>query len=58
MTDTKCILSLRIARTLLNRGCQLIDVDTSSKRAGNIVFIFKRDGHFDLMLAELSSKGR
>lgn len=58
MTATKCILSLRIARALLNGGCQLVDVDTSSKRAGNIVFIFKRDKQFDRKLAELSNKER
>ncbi|WP_428833885.1 DUF5659 domain-containing protein [Lysinibacillus telephonicus] len=52
--ETKCILSLSVARTLLSQGCKLVDVDTSSKRAGKLVFVFERNEFFDQRLAELS----
>lgn len=56
--ETKCILSLKVARYLLSRGCKLVDVDTSSVRPGNLVFIFTVDDHFSKTLSEISQKGR
>jgi len=53
--DKKCILNLSTARTLLSQGCRLIDVETSSKRAGKLVFVFERNDFFDQKLAELSA---
>lgn len=55
---TKCILSMRVARDLLAKGCKMIDVDTSTARPGNVVFIFEVDEHFNQALAEISQKGR
>jgi hypothetical protein len=39
--DYKCILSLHIARYLLAAGFTVIDIDTSKKIRGKLVFIFK-----------------
>lgn len=50
--NTKCILSLNVARYLLSRGCKLIDVDTSSQRKGCLVFIFEVDEHFSETLSK------
>ena len=49
---TKCILSLNVARFLINNQCKLLDVDTSSKRDGCLVFIFVEDDHFSKTLSK------
>lgn len=37
----KCILSFRVAKYLISQGCTVVDIDTSHKKAGNVVFIFE-----------------
>lgn len=49
---TKCILNLNVARYLLNHRCKLVDVDTSSRRKGFLVFIFEVDEHFNETLSK------
>ncbi|WP_158023558.1 DUF5659 domain-containing protein [Domibacillus antri] len=38
--EQKCVLSLRIARHLLARGFQLVDIEPSRKVRGQLVFVF------------------
>jgi len=37
----KCILSYRVAKHLIEQGCQIVDISNSHKIKGNIVFIFE-----------------
>lgn len=58
MNKYKCILSLRVARHLLAEGCRMVDVETSHKHAGNLVFIFEDNQDLADALTKLPRKGR
>ncbi|MGN7409856.1 DUF5659 domain-containing protein [Sporosarcina sp. SAFN-010] len=49
----KCILSFRVAKYLLAQGCKLIDIDTSHKVPGNVVFIFEQSQQLSKALSQL-----
>lgn len=49
----KCILSYRVAKYLLEQGCTLVDIDTSHKKPGSIVFIFKKGPELSAALESL-----
>ncbi|WP_167374922.1 DUF5659 domain-containing protein [Gottfriedia luciferensis] len=49
----KCILSLRVARHLLSKGFQVIDIEPSRKVNGQLVFIFEETPELIVELAEL-----
>ena len=49
----KCILSFRVARFLLSRGFKIVDISTSSKIPGNLVFVFEQSEELNKALAEL-----
>ena len=49
----KCILSLRVAKYLLGQGCTVVDIETSHKKAGNVVFIFKEGPELSAALKSL-----
>ncbi|WP_186306512.1 DUF5659 domain-containing protein [Siminovitchia fortis] len=53
----KCILSYRVAKHLLSKGFKIVDIDTSHKIPGNIVFIFERSEELNRELAEIKRKG-
>lgn len=38
--EQKCVLSLRVARHLLARGFQIVDIEPSRKVRGQLAFIF------------------
>lgn len=52
-TNYKCILSLRIARHLLENGFRIIDIEPSRKIDGNLVFIFEDTSELRKELAQL-----
>ncbi|WP_420806001.1 DUF5659 domain-containing protein [Neobacillus bataviensis] len=49
----KCILSLRVARLLLAKGFQIVDIEPSRKHTGNLVFIFADSEELRQVLANL-----
>lgn len=52
----KCILSFRVAKHLLAQGHRLVDIDTSRKIQGNVVFIFEETPALLKSLAEIPRK--
>nr|WP_186324695.1 hypothetical protein [Paenibacillus bovis] len=53
----KCILSYRVAKHLLSKGFKIVDLDTSYKIRGNIVFIFEQSEALERELAKMKRKG-
>ena len=51
----KCILSLRLARKLLNNGFRIMDIEQSKKISGTLVFVFE---HTEALEEELSKLGK
>jgi Domain of unknown function (DUF5659) len=54
----KCILSFRVAKHLLAQGFKIVDIETSHKIPGNIVFIFKDSEELRAELVKFSRKGK
>lgn len=54
----KCILSFRVAKHLLAEGCEIVDLDTSHKYEGNVVFVFKDDEKLKEAMNTLPHKNR
>lgn len=54
----KCILSFRVARHLLAQGFKIVDLDTSHKIPGNIVFIFEDSEPLRAELAKFDRRGQ
>lgn len=53
----KCILSYRVAKHLLSRGFRIVDIDTSRKIPGNIVFVFEQSNALERELAKIRREG-
>ena len=49
----KCILSFRVAKHLLSKGCSIVDIETSHKIPGNVVFIFEDTPQLSAALSAL-----
>ncbi|MBS4193483.1 DUF5659 domain-containing protein [Lederbergia citri] len=53
----KCILSYRVAKHLLSKGFKIVDIDTSRKIPGNIVFVFEQSEALNYELEKITRKG-
>ncbi|MEH7457960.1 hypothetical protein V7183_12160 [Bacillus sp. JJ1127] len=51
----KCILSLRVARSLLGKGFRIIDIEKSKKIPGTLVFVFERSAELEHELSKLGN---
>lgn len=52
----KCILSFRVAKYLLAQGFRIVDIETSHKFAGNVVFIFEDTPELAAAMASIPQK--
>jgi len=48
----KCILSLKVAKELVAKDFQLVDIEPSRRYSGKLVFIFKNTPELDAELAK------
>ena len=51
--NRKCILSLRVARHLIARGFQIVDIEPGRKFNGQLVFIFENTRELHAELSKL-----
>ncbi|MBT2574861.1 hypothetical protein J7E26_13000 [Bacillus sp. ISL-51] len=53
---TKAVLSLKIARHLLKKGYELLDIEPSRKYGDRLVFIFKNTPQLDAEFKKFNRK--
>ena len=52
----KCILSFRVAKHLLANGCRIVNIETSHKVPGNVVFVFEDTPELTAAMKSLPGK--
>ena len=57
MEKYKCILSLRVARNLIGKDFELLDIQPSHRRPGKLVFVFRNNEQLESELSALKSEG-
>lgn len=52
----KCVLSIRVAKELVAKGFDLVDMEPSRRYPGKIVFVFRNSPELDAALAKFERK--
>lgn len=54
----KCVLSVRVARELIAKNYELVDIEPSYRYKGKLVFVFKNTPELDAEFAKFERKDR